>query len=753
VSAAVTAAIELHDTLELHEADITIPEGGDEHIVEVTLIRSGRSKMGNHYPSDVLAAAVPLFEGAPAFADHQKRPHLPEGSVRDIVGYYANVRALQEAGTTALRAQLHLLPGTGWLFHLLEAAQRNPRLCGISIDAWAERDDRRSTRESQHISGIQRVNSADIVTRPSAGGAVRRVLQSDRSLPAGGSPATTILPQERTMTADSTIIDPTIPTDGAAPSPAHGDAAIAGHRQEAETSDLAAVVEQLRQERAAACTELNRLREALAPGQPRPADPQTDLTRLVEEIRRDRDLARAEGVLAARLQEAALPAPVADKLRRQFSGRVVDAAVIEAAIADEKAVLAALTSSGEIRGMGHERTITMGMDEYEQLQTAFDQLFDVEESDAAKSVPRLSGIREAFLVATGRDIGSIGGCDHLLRESIAAGLRSHVRGAHLTEAEALLREADVTTASFSALLGTSMNKRLLKDYQAWPSEWQKFTTIVAIKDFKAQTRVRLGAFGSLSTVAEDAAYTTLTLADTSATYTPAKRGNLVQITRETIINDDLYAIKQIPQKLAVAAAFTLAEFVYNLLAPNGGNIYDAHPLFDSVNHANTGVIAANLNTANSGVALTSGNLQTAIVKMRKQQNMASKPIGLKPRYLLVPPDLEFTAMTILRSAGLPGGNNNDINPMMGYAEPIVAPQLNNLASGPASTSVWIAVADPRVIDTLEVGFVGGQANPVLLIQDMPLYGLNFTQDTISYKVRHEYGGAVVDYRGFYLGNN
>ena len=276
---------------------------------------------------------------------------------------------------------------------------------------------------------------------------------------------------------------------------------------------------------------------------------------------------------------------------------------------------------------------------------------------------------------------------------------------------------------------------------------------MAIKDFKAQTRVRLGAFGSLSTVAEDAAYTTLTLADTSATYTPAKRGNLVQITRETIINDDLYAIKQIPQKLAVAAAFTLAEFVYNLLAPNGGNIYDAHPLFDSVNHANTGVVAANLNTANSGVALTSGNLQTAIVKMRKQQNMASKPIGLKPRYLLVPPDLEFTAMTILRSAGLPGGNNNDINPMMGYAEPIVAPQLNNLASGPASTTIWIAVADPRVIDTLEVGFVGGQANPVLLIQDMPLYGLNFTQDTISYKVRHEYGGAVVDYRGFYLGNN
>ena len=298
-----------------------------------------------------------------------------------------------------------------------------------------------------------------------------------------------------------------------------------------------------------------------------------------------------------------------------------------------------------------------------------------------------------------------------------------------------------------------MNKRLLSDYQAWPSEWQKFATIVGIKDFKQQSRIRLGAFGSLSTVAEDAAYTTLTTSDTQATYQATKRGNLVQITRETIINDDLYAIKQIPQKLAVAAAFTLAEFVYGLLSPGGGNIYDAHPLFDSVNHLNTGIVAASLATAGSGAALSSANLQAAVVAMRKQKNLAGKPIGLKPRYLLVPPDLEFTAMTILKSAGLPGGSNNDINPMMGYAEPIVAPQLNTLSGGPASTTVWMAIADPRVIDTVEVGFVGGQANPVLLIQDMPLYGLNFTQDTISYKVRHEYGGAVVDYRGFYLGNN
>ncbi|MGI8828034.1 MAG: Mu-like prophage major head subunit gpT family protein [Chloroflexota bacterium] len=484
-----------------------------------------------------------------------------------------------------------------------------------------------------------------------------------------------------------------------------------------------------------------------------------ELTKLVEEIRRERDTARAEALLASKLAEARLPEPVAQKLRRRFAGSLFESAVLEEAIAEEKDTLAALSSAGHISGNGVEKSLYVGMSDYDQLQAAFDSLFDIHTSEAARSVPRFSGIREAFRVATGVDIHSSGGVDRPIMESYAEGLRNKVRytasrtASLLSGSDALLREADVTTASFSYLLGTSMNKRLLSDYQAWPSEWQKFTTIVGIKDFKQQDRVRLGAFGSLSTVNEDTAYTTLTVADTRAIYSATKRGNIVQITRETIINDDLYAIKQIPQKLAVAASFTLAEFVYGLLSPAGANIYDAHPLFDSVNHGNTGVTAGNLGTANSGAALTSANLQLAVIAMRKQKNLAAKPIGLKPRYLIVPPDLEFTAMTIHKSAGLPGGNNNDINPMMGYAEPIVSPQMNSLSGGPTSTTGWIAVADPRVIDTCEVGFVGGQANPVLLIQDMPLYGLNFTQDTISYKVRHEYGGAVVDYRGFYLGNN
>jgi len=790
VAADPRGAVPLSEHVELIEA-LVIPSDDaalqGRHIVEVTLIRSGESKMGNLYPPDVLARSAPLFEGAIAYADHNRRDDLPERSVRDIVGHYRSVHSRQDSsGTTSLRAQLHLLPGTDWLFALLSEAQSHPSICGLSIDAYGQLNEAESARlGKQVVGGFARVNSIDVVTRPSAGGGVVRVLQSDSPTtpPERPSPAMNTCPHCHKHLQESEACDcaaskqagnvalaeaapPTEnPTASTTPPPTTPPPTNnQGLTTNNPAPDLASLMEAMIADRKKAQGELARIASILNPN-PDPThlaeqSARSDIVRLAEELRRDRDevkrqhdLVKADAALSRHLTEAALPLPVESKIKKRFSGTLFNEAQLTEAIAEEKDVLAALDATGEIRGMGYERSFSMGMNEYEKVQAAFDKLFDVAESDLAKAVPPFSGLREAFYVATGKDIAQVGGANLPIRESLAHSLGAYVRAGRLQESEVLLREADVTTASFSYLLGTSMNKRLLKDYQAWPSEWQKFSTITAIKDFKQQDRVRLGAFGSLSTVAEDAAYTTLTVADTRAIYTPAKRGNLVQVTRETIINDDLYAIKQIPQKLAVAAAFTLAEFVYNLLAPGGANIYDAHPLFDSVNHLNTGVTSGNLSTANQGSALASSALQTAVIKMRKQTNMAGKPIGLKPRYLLVCPDLEFTAMTILRSAGLPGGSNNDINPMMGYAEPIVSPQLNALAAGPASTTICIAVAAPRAIDTLEVGFVGGQANPVLLIQDMPLYGLNFTQDTISYKVRHEYGGAIVDYRGFYLINN
>jgi len=51
------------------------------------------------------------------------------------------------------------------------------------------------------------------------------------------------------------------------------------------------------------------------------------------------------------------------------------------------------------------------------------------------------------------------------------------------------------------------------------------------------------------------------------------------------------------------------------------------------------------------------------------------------------------------------------------------------------------------VPTIEIGFLNGREEPELFVQDEPTNGSMFSNDKITYKVRHIYGGAVLDYRG------
>ncbi len=667
------------------------------HEVRVTALRGGASSNGYYDNEAALRAIARLLEAAQAYVDHPRTAADSQvRSVRDIVGFYHSPSVVQgpEEPLGRVDATLHILESAQWLWNMIHeaCALGHPELIGLSIDifgTWQPMEAGSVGRQGERLKEVTSVvalNSCDIVTRPSAGGAFQHILQGETSMNEPNTEARNVelpsLAPAATMQNGGRVQEQGAPYLTASESEGHeqnGNARVQAGNDETST--------------------------------------------LLEEIRRE----RGQLLLERRLLEAerqGMPVAALSLIRGRFTGRIFEEAELEREIEGTRRMLADLSGSGMIRGQGFERSqVGEQITEAEKLQAAFDGMFGLDMNTARLgNIRPFASIREAYARVTGDP--SVSGAS--LRDPGVI---------RVDEAAPIPRitEADTTTASFSYLLGTSMNKRLLKDYQAWPAEWMRFCSIVPIKDFKQQTRVRLGAFGSLSTVAEDTAYSTISLSDTAATYVPAKRGNLVTVSRETIINDDLMAIKQIPTKLAVAAAYTLAEFVYAFLSTNP-NIYDGNALFT------TGAPHSNLGSS----ALSTAAMQLGVTAMREQTNMAGKRIGLRPKYLIVPAELEFTAMVATRSAGVPGSANNDINPMMGYVEVIVSPQLTN-------TSQWFFSADPMVVDTIEVGFVGGQVNPALFIQDMPLYGLNFTQDVVSYKIRHEYGAAIVDYRGLYRG--
>ena len=172
---------------------------------------------------------------------------------------------------------------------------------------------------------------------------------------------------------------------------------------------------------------------------------------LLAEAQRERRIAECARTLDALLSGTKLPEPFRDKVRKRFAGSEADAEAIQEAIDDETEALASVAAEGLITGMGAEKAALTSRTALDRFQTALDIMLGVDIiSEAERSTtPKLSGIREAYILATGDP---------------------DIHGATDFE-RALIREADTTTSSFGFLLGTSMNKRLLKEYQAWPNEW------------------------------------------------------------------------------------------------------------------------------------------------------------------------------------------------------------------------------------------------------------------------------------------
>lgn len=115
---------------------------------------------GTAYAREALQQARPLYEGAAVNCDHpdRKRPHADRSS-RDRIGWLSNVEVREDG----LYADLHLLKSDPLTEKVFEAAERNPRLFGLSHNAVG----RGEVRNGKYvIIEIPEVRSVDLVADP-----------------------------------------------------------------------------------------------------------------------------------------------------------------------------------------------------------------------------------------------------------------------------------------------------------------------------------------------------------------------------------------------------------------------------------------------------------------------------------------------------------------------------------------------------------------------------------------------------------
>ena len=125
----------------------------------------------------------------------------------------------------------------------------------------------------------------------------------------------------------------------------------------------------------------------------------------------------------------------------------------------------------------------------------------------------------------------------------------------------------------------------------------------------------------------------------------------------------------------------------------------------------------------------------------------SDVLSIIPRFLVVPSALEELAFQLCTSAvaipATPAGPTDTPNIHQGMT-PLVIDYYSD-------ANDWYLVCDPGMCPTLEVGFYQGRELPELFTQADPTVGSMFNADTLTYKIRHIYSGAVIDHRGFQRG--
>lgn len=149
--------------------------------VEVTLIKPGWSINGRYYSPEVLAKAVPVFEGTKSFLDHpsmDEEKNRPERSVADITGYYTGVKQADDGSLKAIRHFVGKGEREIWPL-VLETVTNKPDLIGLSINALGHTEmGEAEGRKGVIVAELVKSFSVDDVTVASAGGKYERLMQS-----------------------------------------------------------------------------------------------------------------------------------------------------------------------------------------------------------------------------------------------------------------------------------------------------------------------------------------------------------------------------------------------------------------------------------------------------------------------------------------------------------------------------------------------------------------------------------------------
>jgi hypothetical protein len=314
-----------------------------------------------------------------------------------------------------------------------------------------------------------------------------------------------------------------------------------------------------------------------------------------------------------------------------------------------------------------------------------------------------------------------------------------------------LKEAMVT-ADFPYLFGDVLDRSLMAAWGTTMPSWRNYIDVGTVRDFRAAKMLGIEGMGAvLDSVGERAEYPERGPSEeTPITRQVSKYGGRFGISFEAMINDDLGALRDLPQKLVEAARRTEALAASKMYVGTAGfNTALYTDGFDNIVNTHAGASANN-------PALSLANLAQAFLVLGGHKDIDGFPIVIDAVTLVVGPALRVTANNIINATEImiaSGGgayNASDqirvANWMRNNLTVEVDPYISMTATSNASTAWFLFASKGAPRTAVHMDYLQGHESPELFVKTPNASRVgggtvpeSFENDQQEFKVRHIFG--------------
>ena len=288
----------------------------------------------------------------------------------------------------------------------------------------------------------------------------------------------------------------------------------------------------------------------------------------------------------------------------------------------------------------------------------------------------------------------------------------------------------LTTSDLPNVLANVANMSMLVGFESVAETYETWCdTTGSLSDFKPSDLVRLGEVSDLQEVKEGGEIKYGKTADTKETAKLATYAEIIPITRQAIINDNLGVLTELPRSMGEACGRLQGDLAYGVLIANA-NMADGKALF----HADHG------NLAGTGSVISLASLNEGELAMGLQKDLLGKRrLNIPVVFLIAPMSLKGSAEQFFGTQ-LIGGESDQPN----LVNPFFGPKVTRVYDGRLdddSVKAWY-LAGPKG-KTVKLFYLNGNRNPFM---DQKT---GWTVDGIELKVRMDAAAKSLGWQPLY----